>query len=114
MRSRARWVRYLRACPPSRLSDLPSQMITAGQRRRGRARARVERLARLRPQIPTTPKRGTLTETEPRKPPGISGRMAPVVESPGANPGRALRLEQPAEADSPAGAGVPALPAPPR
>src|SRR5947199_3436660 len=45
-RSRARWVRYLRACPPSRLSGLPSQMITGSQRRRRRVRAREEQLRR--------------------------------------------------------------------
>src|SRR3954452_14323495 len=48
-RSRGRWVRYLRACPPSRLSDLPSRMIIGGQRRRRRARGRAERSDRTRP-----------------------------------------------------------------
>src|SRR3954447_9131816 len=110
VRSRARWVRYLRGCPPSRLSDLPSRMITAGQRRRGRARVRAEPLARLGHPIPTPPEGVTLTETGPRERAETPRPMAPAVESVDVSPESASRSKLPAEAGSPAVASPPALP----
>src|SRR3954469_2917215 len=95
VRSRARWVRYLRGCPPSRLSDLPSRMITAGQRRRTRARVRAEPLARPRPQIPTAPEGVTLTETEPRERAETARPVAPGIESLDVSPEGASRSKLP-------------------
>src|SRR3954447_4132711 len=101
VRSRARWVRYLRGCPPSRLSDLPSRMITAGQRRRTRARLRAEPLARPRPPMPTPPAGVTLTEGGPRELAETARPMARAVESVDLSPESASISKLPAEAGSP-------------